>query len=194
LLGERGDPRRGAGFAAAEGEPRSDRLAVGQSTSVAGKYLLSAGISIDVRMVGMRAGEQDNTPYVQALMATLGRPANAAGYDVTFPDVPGQTTTVYYFYQPLVLSQGANYHCSGTTFQSATYLVFAPGVDGVVQDQSGGGMVSGCSIVSTGQGAATANAVSDPNVLTGVSMPGDLTDTSPSSLAYWRWHYSDGQI
>ena len=84
------------------------------------------------------------------------------------------------------MTRGGNYHCSGTNEPPSVALVFAAGVDGVLEnsynmtgDNSGAaGMFSGCRILSLGSGSARANSVVNANVLTDVSFNDDL----------WRWH------
>ena len=137
----------------------------------------------------------DNSPFFQNLMNKMGPPASTSGYDVTIPGVPYQTYTEYYFSQTAVASRGANYHCSGTTWNPAVYLVFAPGVDGWIQESytmtggqgSGGGMLSGCFIFHLGFGTATANALT-PNTLTGVTFQRDPAGLIPSP----NWSVGDG--
>src|ERR1700751_424583 len=100
--------------------------------------------------VGMMSGGQDNVPFIANLMNKMGPPVyGLPGYDVTFPSVPGQRYTEYYFSKSLVLSRGARYHCSGAAGSPTTILVFAPGDHGVVQEDrhytsdggSGGGAI-----------------------------------------------------
>jgi hypothetical protein len=149
-----------------------------------------------VGMTPLTAGNiVDNAPLVPALMNAIG--PLGANYDVTIPGPrPGQAYNEFYFTQPLILSRAANYHCSGTTpTGSTTYLIFAPGVDRVIQEAStltsdggsGGGMLSGCNIRGMDYGAATANPIT-PNVLTGVYFAGDPAGFLPLSA----WQVGDG--
>ena len=145
--------------------------------------------------IGMAANNgQDNSPFVDALM-THQMPAAWGGYDVLFPGIPGQTTTTYYFTEPLVNRRTATYHCAGSVGYLATILAFAPGVDGFTQEiytytsdgGIGGGILSSCYVVSTGSGGATAD-TANPTKLTGVGFTYVPNAPRPS------WHVGDGLI
>jgi hypothetical protein len=156
-----------------------------------------AGTTLDVRMIGMQPGGQDNSQFVDALMLAQ-MSAAWGGYEVDFPAVLGQTRTIYYFSQPFVNRRSGNYHCSGSVAYLATYLVFAAGVDGFVQESNtynadngvGGGIISSCYIVSLGYGAAAVN-TSTPTKLTSVSFTGV---TGASGLPVQSWHVGDGLV
>ena len=123
-----------------------------------------ADILVTDPAVGMVAGGTDNAPFVAALM-TKQMPAAWGGYDVLFPAIPGQTSTVYYFSQPFSNSRSGPVHCSGFGAYPSTSLVFAAGVDGFVQDiytntpdgGIGGGILSSCYVISLGYGGANAD-------------------------------------
>ena len=175
-------------------------LPAGQSSSTAGRYLLQVGSSLDVRSIGMAAGGQDNAPYIASLMLALGAPTTyAGGQDVVFPAIPGQIATAYYFTKSLILSRGARYHCSGgPTLYKTVQLIFAAGVDGVIQEAgayspdggAGLGSVDDCAIVSQGYGSVTATEGS--NSLTGNNnFNGDL---SGSTITASSWSIGDGIV
>jgi hypothetical protein len=164
-----------------------------------------ADIVVTDPTVGMAAATStsvtDNSQFLQNLMNKMGPPnPYISGYNVTIPHFAGQNYTEYYNTQPWVLTRGANYRCSGTALNSGTYLIFAPGIDGVIQESynltvpgsttggAGKGMLSGCSLMSMGYGSATANPVVNPNVLTGVSFAGDPAGLIPKPT----WGVGDG--
>lgn len=157
-----------------------------------------ADILVTDPAVGMVANDgTDNSVFVDALMNKQMPPA-WGGYDVLFPAVPGQAITAYYFSQPFVNRRTGNYHCSGSVGYLATYLIFAAGVDGFVQESNtynadngvGGGIISSCYIVSLGYGAAAVN-TNTPTKLTGVGfapLPG------VPGLPAQSWHVGDGLV
>jgi hypothetical protein len=159
------------------------------TSSTAGRYLLQNNQQIDVRSVGMAPGGQDNSPFVAALMKAMGAISAAApsGYDVVFPQVVGQTWTTYYFSQPLELTRGARYHCSGTQGNSpSVVLLFPAGVNGVIQASgtyssdggSGNGTIDGCYIYSndfTYNGVGAAGSAT----ITGGTLLGDPGNVLP---------------
>ena len=153
--------------------------------------------------IGMASGATDNLPFVSALMSAISPSTggNGGGYDVLFPGVHGQAVTEYYFSNSLDINRGARFHCSGAGTAaggSQTYLLFAPGVDGVVQNSfnmtlDGGGAagtLSGCNIWSMGYGSANGNPVWNTNLLTSVSFYGDPAHV----IASPTWHVGDGLI
>jgi hypothetical protein len=148
--------------------------------------------------VGMLpGGVVDNSPFVANLMAQLSPGSNggATGYDVIWPGIPGQTATYYYYSQPIVLSRGAHYHCASTGSNNSVRLMFAAGIDGVIQEDgsitsdggTGTGMVEGCLIGSMSFGGATANPAA-PNTLTGAA------NSSFGPVAAQPWGVGDGII
>jgi hypothetical protein len=159
-----------------------------------------ADLTVTNPVVGMAPGGADNFPFVSALMSAIGPSSggNVTAYDVLFPGLHGQLYTEYYFSNSIHLTRGANYHCSGagTAAQGpATFLIFAPGVDGVIEDSynmtadSGGasGTLSACNILSMGYGKAVGNPIWNPNVLTHVSFAGDPAGILPLPT----WHVGD---
>ena len=141
-------------------------LPVGQSPTVAGRYLLATNGVVDVRQVGMKAGGAsfDNSPYVQGLMSAMGPPIfNTPSAKIVFPASLGQSyTSYYYFSQPLVLSRSGIVDCQTNVagIPGSVALVFPPGVDGVRQESGylspdtgwGQAEVRGCHDYVIGQG------------------------------------------
>jgi hypothetical protein len=153
--------------------------------------------------VGMVAGGSDNSSKLPALMSAIGPPSvYNGGYDVVFPGVPGQGVTSYYFSKSLDLSRNSRYRCSGSggnaggPYPSVT-LVFAAGVDGVIQADghyspdggAGGGSFSGCRIASQNYGVASAGAGA-ANLLNASFFNGDPNGGAPLST----WRIGDGII
>ncbi len=91
-----------------------------------------------VPSIGMQANNAfDNSSLLATLMAALG-PAFAGSLAVTFPAISGAVQTEYYFSSPLSLSRFGQFGCkggSGPRSQTVT-LVFAPGIDGVVFEET----------------------------------------------------------
>ena len=168
------------------------------TSNTPGRYLLQVGSTIDVRAIGMVPGTQDNSPFVSTLMEALGTPNSIAkgGYHVVFSPVAGQSYTIYYFTQPFVLTRGIDLDCgNGIAGGASTILVFAPGVDGVIQEDyhytpDGGisaGTVERCGISSQGFSAGVGSGGS--NTLTGMFFfNGDPTGAAPAS----NWGIGDG--
>lgn len=127
---------------------------------------------------GMKAGGQDNSPYVAALMASNG--GAGGGQWRVFPATPNEIFTYYYFSQPLSVSRNGKISCSGGRgpSQVGVALVFAAGVSGVVHESAntapdgimGRSALEGCTIWSLGQGKGYLTAGSQ--VVTGVTIDG----------------------
>jgi hypothetical protein len=152
-----------------------------------------ADILVTDPAIGMAANNgQDNSPFVDALMLKQMPPA-WGGYDVLFPAIHGATQTVYYFTEPFVNKRAGNYHCAGSVGYLSTYLVFAPGVDGFIQEGNawtsdgtiGGGILSSCQIISLGFGTAIVDTAS-PTKLTSVSFAGMPGFPSPAATPVWH--------
>ena len=168
-----------------------------QSASTAGRYLLQSttnGVSVPV--IGMAAGGQDNSPYLSALLNAVG-PAGSTypSSPVSFPAVLGQASTQYYMSTALDWSRAAKISCGGIGGFQSTGLVFAPGVDGFIQEAgtmsndgnwASGSDISGCLIQSLGAGSATMTNASQS--VTGVSMNG------VGSIPATTWGIGDGII
>ena len=168
----------------------------GAASSFSG--LPEADILVTAPSIGMASGGADNLAAVSTLMGAISPATNATGYDVLFPGVPGQSATEYYFSDPFHMTRGANYHCSGGPGYPATYLIFPPGVDGVVEDASNtsldggqaGGVFSSCHILTLGYGTGKYNPVWNTSVITSVGFAGDPAGLIPKST----WHVGDGII
>jgi hypothetical protein len=105
----------------------------------------SAYPSFDLRAI-FTAGGTDNGPLSVAWMAT-----NPSGlYSLNSPNTVGGVE--YYFSSPLDLANfGLNIDCGGGGFRADNvHLVFAAGVDGVIEDWGSTSDVRGCSIISLG--------------------------------------------
>ena len=162
-----------------------------QASPVQVTYPLSA------TSVGIVAGGVDNAPLIPALMKALG-PVGGGGQTVVFPGTPSQGYTAYYFSQALVLSRAGEYKCSGVAGSNAggTELVFAPGVDGVIQEDGsvspdggyGEGIVEGCTIVSMGFGGGYTTP--GASTITGMIMYQDPGGLIPPTT----WNVGDGVI
>jgi hypothetical protein len=154
-------------------------LPSGQSASTAGRYLLQVSGEIDVRVVGMQPGGQDNSPYVAALLAAAGPVLNnGPGPVFVFPPLLGLNYTYWYFSSQLTASVGGQFDCRGHVSEQsgASVLVFAPGTNGVVQANTGGtGQtdISRCTITSLGGGTA-ANPTFGSSTINNVSLNGLL--------------------
>lgn len=172
-------------------------LPSGQSASTAGRYLLQVpGGQLDVRMIGFHDDGTDNASLVNALMTAIGPPSNDGGsYDIVFPAAKSQQYVTYYFSNEAVLSRNDTYKCTGNTYSNGAELVFAAGVDGLIQEDQaytsdhgyGSGTVSNCTIVSLGYGTAKTAASGFTSVNT-VSMYSDLGGQLPVST----WSPGDG--
>ena len=168
-------------------------LPSGQSASTTGRYLLQSPATgnIDARMIGMQAGGFDNGPLMSQLISSQwsgtggGYLYSSAGIGAFFPPLPGNKTTEYYFSKPLDWTLSGKISCGlGGHDSGQSTLVFAPGIDGVVQDFSAqGSVVEDCVIVSLGQG-------------NGYSVPGAVTFTTSmygyGSVPPTTWGAGDG--
>jgi hypothetical protein len=126
----------------------------------------------------------DNSPLVDTLNNAMG-PFLGRGYssyEAVFPGKLGQYSTNYYFTQPLHASRSAKYSC--VSGGGSVRLWFAPGVDGIIQDQ--GGSFEGCQVASAGQSLFWGNALSN-NIVSLQNYSGGLYGTPPVS-----WHVGDG--
>ena len=191
-------------------------LPIGQSASTAGRYLLQVGATIDVRTVGMQPSTLtnlfDNSPYVAALITAQGPPVAQTfnGVEVVFPPVAGQITTAYYFTQALDWSRNGRITCRRSGSYQSTYLVFAPGADGIIQDTGamsadGGGAdgqdIDGCRIQSNGVAKAndgiTTGITNGSTAITGVSNPGGYAPVAPGGpfvVPASAWEVGDGIV
>ena len=108
-------------------------LPIGQSASVAGRYIMQTPGGLDVRQFGMQAGVGfDNTPYVGALMTAVGNPSENSGVDIIFPQVPGQTYTEYHFSQSFHVTRHVRFRCQGLVNgggDASVRFVFPDGVN-----------------------------------------------------------------
>lgn len=106
----------------------------------------------------------DNATQVPTLMAGLGSAYPGAGYGITFPPIPGTNSTVYYFASPFSISKGTRVSCGGPGVTNGVTLLFAPGVDGVVNEGNEGLAawidIDGCTVISLGRGTGTATSAS----------------------------------
>ena len=156
--------------------------------------ILQVGGNLDVRAVGMQPGGQDNSPYVQSLMTAIAAPnAFGSGAEISFPAIFGQMKAYYYFSQPFSVSRNSRVNCLSPNMnsQGGVVLVFAPGVNGVIQNSSplspDGGIgqsdLSGCSLMSLGGGQG--NTTSGGTVITSsvgnADWPVDSSFTMPAS-------------
>ena len=167
------------------------------TSSTPGRYLLQIGNSINVRMVGMAPGGQDNSPYISALMTAIATStAGVNGPDVIFSSDPGLSRTTYVFHQPFVLSRGARYHCSGTTGRfPSVILLFDAGMNGVIQSSAsyssdggqGSGTLDGCSVYSNGF-TYNASMAGGSSSVTGATMLQDPGQVLPTPT----WNIGDG--
>lgn len=158
----------------------------------------SGGNFLSVASAGMVPGGTDNAPFIPAMMNLVAAATGGGvgGQTIVFPGVSGHSFTAYYFSQALSISRTGEYKCSGVTGsnQGGTELVFAAGVDGVIQEDGsvsadggwGEGTVEGCTIVSLGFGTAVANANSGS--ITSVNMSHDPGGLIPAST----WGIGDG--
>ena len=145
----------------------------GQDVNTPGRYLLvTNGGELDVRTIGMQPGGGfDNAPFIHTLMDAANNGSyvsggNVPGVPITFPPIPGQLYTMYYFSEPLELSTGSTVDCrNGTRFTPGPVnLVFPPGISGVLQEAGfvsyswgyGQGDLKNCAIVSLGEGKGNA--------------------------------------
>ena len=95
-------------------------LPIGQSSGVAGRYLLQNSGSIDVRQIGMVSGGSDNSPYLATLMNTISNPDG----EVVLPSVVGGGVTQYYFSNEFTISKPARYRCGAGTGANSTNPVW----------------------------------------------------------------------
>lgn len=162
--------------------------------------LAATQMQIDVTSLGMAPGGRDNSSYLKALLAANG-PTTVSyaypGFSAFFPSAvsQGQGTTEYYFSQSLDWSRGGQINCAGAGPFQSTSLVFAPGVDGVIFEDSntstdGGGAygadLKGCAVISLGYGMATGTTGSAS--ITNVNMP------SYGAIPATTWAAGDGII
>ena len=199
----------GAGTSAAPGNADMNVciLVAGQAASTAGRFILQYTNYIDVRQVGMQASTTstlfDNSPYNAALIAAQGPPVAQvfSGTGVKFPQVPGQVTTAYYFSQAFESSRNGRISCDRSGQVQSTYLAFAPGADGIIQDTvdaspdggtATGQDIDGCRIQGNGYG--TGFITTGSTAVTGVSMNGWApsvaggNNTVPATV----WEVGDG--
>ena len=171
---------------------------VGGGGGGGGAGIPEVDISVTDPTVGMTPGGADNSPHLSALMNKMSSGTGAyTGYDVVFNGVQGQKYTEYYFTQPFLNSRMANYHCQGGMPYPSTYLVFAPGIDGFVEEVpavtpdggTGGGTISNCGIYSMGFGQGMVDPHS-PSTITSVAFYGDPAGSIPTST----WSVGDGII
>ena len=118
-----------------------------------------------------------------------------SGSGAYFPPIPTQAVTPYFFSRALDWYRGGTVMCGGNGSKQNTWLVFAPGVDGVIQDfyttsPDGGeayeGNTQGCGVYSLGYGLG-AN-VAGTATIDSISMPG--WGVIPGT----QWEVGDGVI
>ncbi len=158
---------------------------------------------VDVRTLPtpMVPGGTDNAPMIAGLLTANGPPAQDGaafwiypGTSAFFPPVPNATHTYYYFSQPLDWSRGGTISCGGKGPYQNTILVFAAGVNGIIQDSiysspdgglSDGSDIAGCAIYSLSLGSGSLT--SGSNQVTSASIDGYDSFTG-------SWGVGDGII
>ena len=168
-------------------------LPIGQTATTAGRFRLQVpGGRLDVQTIGMAPGGQDNAPLIPTLMKALGPNGGQGGYDIIFSGIFGQPWTSYYFSAPLVLSRGMHLYCpGGTTADNSVVLAFAPGVDGIIQEDVafsppgapggyGVGTVEGCELTNLGYGRGTT--APGATAITGISFATSLSNLPPPTF------------
>ena len=149
--------------------------AIDPTTSV---FMSTATGAVDVTSIGMAPGGQDNSPYVQKLMQTIG--SNTFTLPGTTVKIPPQLghTSYYYFPEPFQIARGARIDCGNTSINSGgpVVLLFAPGVDGMIQETGplsfdlgfGQSDIRNCAIMSMGGGQGNFAGGVGSNVISGV--------------------------
>ena len=174
-------------------------LPIGQSPSVAGRYLLQLGNGIDVRQIGMVGDGVFDNSTLNATLMNLINPANSQGSqsDVFFPAKVGQRYTDYYFSKSFNVYRPMNHRCQGVTNgggDASARIIVPAGIHGIVFDNYGtspdgtgvgsGGM-SGCGVVSEGYHEFfPVTAGSNPTITVPVDKWGGT----------WNFHVGDGII
>lgn len=118
-----------------------------------------------------------------------------SGSGAYFPPIPTQAVTPYFFSRALDWYRGGTVMCGGNGSKQNTWLVFAPGVDGIIEDYyttspDGGeafeGAIQGCGIYSLGFGLG-AN-VAGTATIDSIRMP------SWGAIPATQWEVGDGVI
>lgn len=133
----------------------------GGVVSVADGIGVSTG-ALNVRSIGMQPGGFDNGTLVATLNAVIAPiiAQGSSGNAIEFPAYKDYTPTLYYFLSPLELYRNVKMVCG-----PGVMLVFAPGVPGLILDNSSNapdgskgmsqGVVDGCSVISLGVSAGS---------------------------------------